>query len=65
MNGVLGTHYNTGMSCVDGVKIQNLIINKPGNTIFIRSNLHVIEDIIIETGATLEVETGNTINNGP
>ncbi len=65
LNGDLGTHYNTAMSIADGVRIQNLIINKPGNTIFLRSNLHIIEDIIIEAGATFEAETGHTVTVGP
>ncbi len=64
-HGVSTTHYDASIYAVDGVTFQNLVIDKPGNTVFVESNLDIENDLNIETGSTLEIETGNQITVGP
>ncbi len=64
-HGVSATHYNSGIYAVDGVTFQNLVIDKPGNTIFVTSNLEVEGSLNIKTNSTLEIKSGNQITIGP
>jgi hypothetical protein len=64
-HGDYATHFDCGINLVDGVEINNLIINKPGNTVFINSNATINGDVTIEAGSTLEIESGRPITVGP
>jgi len=63
-HGVSASHFNSGIYVVDGVVFQNIVIDKPGNTVFVMSNLDIENGLTIETGSTLEIESGNQITVG-
>lgn len=57
-NGVNPTHFDSGIYTAAGVTLQNLTINKPGNTVSVYNNLEVEQEVHIEANSSLKVEPG-------
>lgn len=64
-HGTYGTHYDASINAVDGVILKNLIIDKPGNTVKVTTDLTVSGSLNVQPNSTLEVEDGNTLTVGP
>jgi len=58
-------HHNTGISVVDGVRFQNMVINKAFRSVFIRGNLAIDGALTLEANSNLEIEPGYTVTVGP
>ena len=63
-HGDYATHYNANVNIVDGVSLGNFIVNKPGNSVTVESNLTISGILEVSPNAVLVVETGNTISIG-
>ena len=57
-------HYDPAISTADGVSLQNLTINKPGNTVFVADNLAIKGELTIQSGSSIELENGIEISVG-
>jgi hypothetical protein len=60
-HGDYATHYDANINIVDGAGLFNFIVNKPGNTVTVESNLNISDNLELRPNVVLVVETGNTI----
>lgn len=63
-NGDNPVHFDPAIYFPNGGSLQNMTINKPGNTVFIKTNLDVKGELKVQSGSSLEVENGCQVSVG-
>jgi len=63
-HGVSAIHSNTGIFAAPGLSLQNLSIDKPGNTIFMESDLLIRKVFKVNHSSAVEVKSGYNVTVG-
>jgi hypothetical protein len=63
-HGTYGTHYDASINTADGVTLRNLVIDKPGNSVYVTGNLSVSGSLDVQPNSTFNIEDSNTLTVG-